>query len=48
VNIVLLDNVCGQQVPLQNATIWEKEGNFIDAVSYGKEWIYSGTYSIQN
>ena len=46
-NILVLEDVGGQTFPLPNATIWEKEANFIDAVSCGKEWIYSGTYSIQ-
>jgi hypothetical protein len=35
-------------LPLQNATIWEKGAHYIDAVALGKEWIYSGIYTIQN
>ncbi len=46
--IVVLENWNGNMLPLPNATIWEKSSGFIDAVSIGKEWIYSGTYTIQN
>ena len=46
--ILILENVGGDAFPLQNATIWEKKPNFIDAVTTDKEWIYSGTYTIQN
>jgi hypothetical protein len=46
--ILILENVGGDTFPLQNATIWEKKSNFIDAVAMDKEWIYSGTYTIQN
>jgi hypothetical protein len=45
---VILENVGGNTFPLQNATIWEKSNGFIDVVALGKEWIYSGTYTIQN
>ena len=34
--------------PLQNATIWEKSDGYIVAEAAGKEWIHSGTYTIQN
>lgn len=46
--ILILENVGGDTFPLQNATIWEKSNGFIDAVALDKEWIYSGTYTIQN
>jgi hypothetical protein len=46
--ILILENVGADTFPLQNATIWEKKPNFIDAVAMDKEWIYSGTYTIQN
>jgi hypothetical protein len=48
VKILILENVGGDTFPLQNATIWEKKSNFIDAVAMDKEWIYSGSYTIQN
>lgn len=47
-NLVILENVGGDTFPLQNATIWEKSNGFIDAVAMDKEWIHSGTYTIQN
>jgi hypothetical protein len=46
--VLILENVGGDVFPLQNATIWEKSSGFIDATAAGKEWIYSGTYTIQN
>jgi len=46
-NLVILENVGGDTFPLQNATIWEKSNGFIDAVAMDKEWIHSGTYTIQ-
>jgi hypothetical protein len=46
--VLILENWNGDMLPLQNATIWEKSSGFIDAVALGKEWIYSGTYTIQN
>jgi hypothetical protein len=35
-------------MPLQNATIWEKSEGYIVATGADKEWIHSGTYTIQN
>jgi predicted lactoylglutathione lyase len=46
--LLILENFGGDMMPLTNATIWEKKQEFIDAVSFGKEWIHSGSYSIQN
>jgi hypothetical protein len=46
--MLILENVGSDTFPLPNATIWEKKANYIDAVATGKEWIYSGTYTIQN
>jgi hypothetical protein len=46
--ILILEDWGGNMMPLQNATIWEKSNGFIDAVALGKEWIYSGSYTIQN
>lgn len=46
--MVILEDFGGQAMPLQNTTIWERKANFIDAVALNKEWIYSGTYTIQN
>ncbi len=48
VKLVTLEDFGGDMLPLQNATIWEKKPNFIDAMAMDKEWIYSGTYTIQN
>lgn len=45
--IIILEDFGGEALPLQNATIWEKKSDFIDAEAIGKEWIYSGTYTIQ-
>ena len=36
------------QALLPNATIWEKSDGFIVAVSMGREWIHSGSYTITN
>ena len=47
-NLVILENVGGDVYPLQNATIWEKSNGFIVVVALNKEWIHSGTYTIQN
>ncbi len=47
-NLIILENVGESTFPLQNATIWEKSSGFIDVVALGKEWIHSGTYTIQN
>ena len=44
---VHLDNWAGQPMILPNATIWEKADGFIDVTTMGDEWIYSGTYQIQ-
>jgi hypothetical protein len=38
----------GKSWPLPDAIVWEKSDDFIDVESEGKEWIYSGTYTIQN
>ena len=46
-NLVILENLGGKTLPLQSATIWEKSNGFIDAVALSKEWIHSGTYTIQ-
>jgi len=46
--VLILESVGGDTFPLQNATIWEKGNGFIDATTIDKEWIYSGTYTIQN
>ena len=46
--VLILENWNGDMLPLQNAIMWEKSSGFIDAVALGKEWIYSGTYTIQN
>ena len=46
--ILILEDWGGNMMPLENATIWEKSNGFIDAVAGDKEWIYSGTYTIQN
>lgn len=35
-------------MPLPNATIWEKSEGYIVATGADKEWIHSGTYTIQN
>jgi TPR repeat protein len=46
--LVILEKVGGDAFPLQNATIWEKSNGFIVVVALDKEWIHSGTYTIQN
>ena len=46
--LLILEDWGGNMLPLQNATIWEKSKGFVDAVAVNKEWIYSGTYTIQN
>jgi hypothetical protein len=46
--ILILEDWGGNALPLQNATIWEKQSGFIDATAFAKEWIYSGAYTIQN
>jgi len=35
-------------MPLPNATIWEKSDGYIVATALDKEWIQSGSYTIQN
>lgn len=45
---VILDEVAGQPVPLKNPIVWENSAGFIDVEAFGKEWIYSGPYSIEN
>ena len=47
-NLVILENAVGDSWPLQNATIWEKSNGFIVVTALNKEWIHSGTYTIQN
>jgi hypothetical protein len=47
-NLVILENAGVDSLPLQNATIWEKSKGFIIVVALNKEWIHSGTYTIQN
>ena len=44
---VVLENFGGNTMPLPNPTIWKKSAGFIDVLSGGREWIYSGPYSIQ-
>jgi hypothetical protein len=46
--LVILEDFGGNMWPLQKATIWEKKANYIDVLALEKEWIYSGTYTIQN
>ena len=46
--MVIIDDFGGQAMWLPNATIWEKSDGFIDFEAMGKEWIYSGAYTIQN
>jgi len=45
--LVIMDDFGGETYPLPGATIWEKSNGFIDFDAMGKEWIYSGSYSIQ-
>ena len=44
---VILNDFRGKALPLPSPTIWEKSTGFIDVISGGKEWIYSGPYTIQ-
>jgi len=46
--LVILESLNGATMPLPDATIWEQSGGFINVVSGEKEWIYSGTYTVQN
>jgi hypothetical protein len=46
--LIIIDDFDGEAMPLPDATIWEKSSGFIDVEALGKEWIYSGTYTIQN
>ena len=46
--MVIIEDFGGQYMPLPNATIWEKSSGFIDVEAAGKEWIYSGTYTVQD
>jgi hypothetical protein len=46
--LIIIDDFNGEAMPLPDATIWEKSNGFIDVEALGKEWIYSGTYTIQN
>jgi len=45
--LIIIDDFGGDTMPLPDATIWEKSSGFIDVEALGKEWIYSGTYTIQ-
>lgn len=45
--LIIIDDFGGETMPLPDATIWEKSDGFIDVEALGKEWIYSGTYTIQ-
>ena len=45
---VSLEDFDSDGILLPDATIWEKSNGFIDVEAMGKEWIYSGTYTIQN
>lgn len=45
---VILEDFGGDGMPLPDATIWEKSTGFIDLEATSKEWIYSGSYTIQN
>jgi hypothetical protein len=45
--LIIIDDFGGETMPLPDATIWEKSKGFIDVEALGKEWIYSGTYTIQ-
>lgn len=49
-SLVILENVGDSlpSIPLPDATIWEKSTGFIDVEALGKEWIRSGSYTIQN
>jgi TPR repeat protein len=46
--LIIIGDFGGKSMPLPDATIWEKSSGFIDVEALGKEWIYSGTYTIQN
>ena len=45
---LILGDVGGDVFVLQNVTIWERSDGFINAVASGKEWIYSGGYTVQD
>jgi TPR repeat protein len=45
--LIIIDDFGGDAMPLPDSTIWEKSKGFIDVEALGKEWIYSGTYTIQ-
>jgi hypothetical protein len=45
--LIIIDDFGGETMPLPDATIWERSNGFIDVEALGKEWIYSGTYTIQ-
>jgi hypothetical protein len=45
--LVILENVGTESFPLTDATIWEKSKGFIDLTASDKEWVHSGTYTIQ-
>lgn len=44
---MILENVGTESFPLTDATIWEKSKGFIDLTASDKEWVHSGTYTIQ-
>ena len=46
--LLILTDFGGGPFPLQNVIIREKKANYIDVETAGKEWIYSGSYTIQN
>jgi hypothetical protein len=45
---IIIDDFGGQQMILPNVTIWQKSNGFVDIGIASAEWIYSGTYTIQN
>jgi len=44
---VVLEDFRGKALPLPNPTFVERSAGFINVLSGGKEWIYSGPYSVQ-
>ena len=46
-SLVMLEDFGGDAMPLTNVIIWEKSKDFLDVVAIGKEWIYSGPYTLQ-
>ncbi len=45
--LVILEDVGGESMPLQDTTIWDNSNGFIDLTALNKEWLYSGSYTIQ-